>query len=162
MRASRSDVLRLMQYFNTNTMCSAHSHVLSSCKHNHSTAKTSSMTYDYAFEFKSSNLRFGRGVTSEVGQDVTNMNLKNVCLVTDANMVNLPPVKQTLDSLHKNNIKYSVYDKTRVEPTDSSFQEAIKFAKENSFDGFIAVGGGSVIDTAKAANLYSTRRAVPS
>src|SRR5262249_43710244 len=49
-----------------------------------------------------------------------------------------------------------VYDRVRVEPTDSSFREAIDFASDGGFDGFLPVGGGSVIDTAKAANLYST------
>ena len=37
-----------------------------------------------------------------------------------------------------------------------SFQEAINFAKKGGFDCFLAVGGGSVMDTAKAANLYSS------
>ncbi|MBT4608549.1 MAG: iron-containing alcohol dehydrogenase, partial [Gemmatimonadetes bacterium] len=48
------------------------------------------------------------------------------------------------------------FDRTRVEPTDASFQEAIQVATEGAFDGYIAVGGGSSIDTAKAANLYAT------
>jgi len=49
-----------------------------------------------------------------------------------------------------------VFDQVSVEPTDSSFKEAIQFAVDGEFDGFLPVGGGSSIDTAKAANLYST------
>ena len=37
-----------------------------------------------------------------------------------------------------------------------SFMEAIRFASDGQFDAFVAVGGGSVIDTCKVANLYST------
>ena len=68
-------------------------------------------------------------------------------------MVKLPPVTVALDSLAAHGVEYDVYDQTRVEPTDKSFQQAIEFAKSKPFDGFIAIGGGSVLDTAKAANL---------
>jgi hydroxyacid-oxoacid transhydrogenase len=43
-----------------------------------------------------------------------------------------------------------------IEPTDLSFKEAINFATAGRFDGFVAVGGGSTIDTAKIANLYAS------
>lgn len=47
-------------------------------------------------------------------------------------------------------------DELRAEPTDASFQSAIAVAKAGRYDGYVAVGGGSVMDTCKAANLYAT------
>ena len=41
------------------------------------------------------------------------------------------------------------------QPCTPSFEDAISFARKNQFDGFLAVGGGSVMDTAKVANLLS-------
>ncbi|KAM4605706.1 hydroxyacid-oxoacid transhydrogenase, mitochondrial [Polymixia lowei] len=110
---------------------------------------------DYAFEMASSNIRYGEGVTQEIGMDLQNMGARNVCLMTDKNLASLPPVKAVLESLAKNRVNYKVYDNVRVEPTDASFKEAIAFAKKESFDVYVAVGGGSVIDTCKAANLYA-------
>jgi hydroxyacid-oxoacid transhydrogenase len=49
-----------------------------------------------------------------------------------------------------------VYDGVHVEPTDASFKAAADFAKEGKFDGYVSVGGGSVMDTCKAALLYAT------
>lgn len=103
----------------------------------------------------SSTVRYGKGVTREVGMDVANMNAKKVCVMTDANLINLPPVAETLNSLAKNGVQHEVFAEVRVEPTDQSFVTAAEFAKARNFDAFIAVGGGSVIDTCKAANLYS-------
>nr|CAD7457261.1 unnamed protein product [Timema tahoe] len=109
---------------------------------------------DYAFEMTCSTIRYGLNVTQEVGMDLVNMQAKNVCVMTDSNLVKLSPVKKTLDSLTKNGVSFEVFDRVRVEPTEKSLQEAIEYVKENKFDAFVAVGGGSVIDTCKAANLY--------
>nr|CAD7569143.1 unnamed protein product [Timema californicum] len=109
---------------------------------------------EYAFEMACSTIRYGLNVTQEVGMDLVNMQAKKVCVMTDSNLAKLSPVKKTLDSLTKNGVSFHVFDRVRVEPTEKSLQEAIEYAKENKFDAFVAVGGGSVIDTCKAANLY--------
>ncbi|GBP13151.1 Probable hydroxyacid-oxoacid transhydrogenase, mitochondrial [Eumeta japonica] len=111
---------------------------------------------DYAFEIKCSTVRYGIGVTREVGLDLVNLGAKHVCVMTDSNLATLKPVRTVLDSLVKNNIRYEVYDNVRVEPTDTRqvFKDAIEFVKKSNFDSFLAVGGGSVMDTCKAANLY--------
>src|SRR5690606_9797148 len=49
-----------------------------------------------------------------------------------------------------------LYDQARIEPTDASFKHAIDFATDGNFDGYVGVGGGSSMDTAKVANLYAT------
>src|SRR5439155_24259006 len=52
-------------------------------------------------------------------------------------------------------VKAEVYDGTEVEPTDRSMEDAAEYASAKEFDALIAVGGGSVIDTCKAANLLA-------
>ncbi|MBU4427167.1 MAG: iron-containing alcohol dehydrogenase [Proteobacteria bacterium] len=114
------------------------------------------MEYDYAFEMAASNIRFGPGTTREVGMDLSELGLKRVMVVTDPNLTGMLPVETVLESLSRENVSYSLFDRVRIEPTDSSLKEAIEFAKSDSFEGFVAVGGGSTIDTAKVANLYTT------
>ncbi len=104
----------------------------------------------------SSNIRFGPGVTREIGMDLADMGAKHVLVVTDSNLSGLEPVSTALESLDDEKIRYTLFDQVRIEPTDESLKEAISFANANPCDAFVAVGGGSSIDTAKAANLYST------
>jgi len=114
------------------------------------------MDQDYAFEMAASAVRFGAGVTREVGADLADLGVTKALVLTDPAVSRLAPVRTVLESLESNRVAYALFDRVRVEPTDESFLEAIAFARESACDGFVAVGGGSTIDTAKAANLYTT------
>jgi hydroxyacid-oxoacid transhydrogenase len=113
------------------------------------------MTHDYAFEMATSAIRFGFGVTREVGAELADLGKQHALVFTDPNLRSLPPVATVLESLQEHKIRFSMFDRVRVEPTDESFREAVSAAQADDFDSFVAVGGGSTIDTAKAANLYS-------
>jgi hydroxyacid-oxoacid transhydrogenase len=111
---------------------------------------------DTVFEMAASAVRYGAGVTREVGADASDRGLRRVMVVTDRVVGALAPALAVIESLDANGVEAVVYDDVRIEPSDRSFAEAIDVARRESCDGFVAVGGGSVIDTAKAANLYST------
>ena len=110
---------------------------------------------DIAFEMASSSVRYGAGVTRELGTDLADRGHHRVMVVTDRVVGELPPVATVLESLERSKIHIVLYDYVRVEPTDSSLRDAIDVARRESCDAFVAVGGGSAIDTAKIANLYS-------
>lgn len=114
------------------------------------------MTREYAFEMATANIRFGLGVTREVGMDLADQGAKRVMVVTDPNLAELAPVAAVVESLRCEGVDFALFDRVSIEPTDASLQEAIAFAQAEPFDAFVAVGGGSSMDTAKAANLYAT------
>ncbi|MBC8338872.1 MAG: iron-containing alcohol dehydrogenase [Alphaproteobacteria bacterium] len=111
---------------------------------------------DNAFTVEAPKIKFGAGSLPEVGDDAKALGMTRVALFTDSTVVKLQPLETAKKSLEAAGIDAVVYDETEVEPTDRSFKAATAFAKEGDFDGFVSVGGGSVMDTAKAANLYST------
>ncbi|KAF2718392.1 Dehydroquinate synthase-like protein [Polychaeton citri CBS 116435] len=111
---------------------------------------------EYAFEMAASSIRFGPGCTKEVGMDFKNMGAKKVMVVTDATVSKLDAMKQVVEGLEREGIEYNVFSNAKVEPKDYSIREAIDYAKPYGPDAFLAVGGGSVIDTAKLMNLYTT------
>ena len=110
-------------------------------------------------ELANSNVRFGHGVAREVGLDVKDRGARRVMVLADPNLTNLYPVQAVRESLEAAGVEYTLFDRIVVEPTDASFKDAIRVARSEPFDAFVAVGGGSTIDTAKAANLYSTHPA---
>ncbi len=109
-----------------------------------------------AFTIDTSSIKFGPGITREAGYELDRLGASRVMVVTDPRMAGSAAVNTATNSLKQANVDFAVFDRVSVEPTDVSFKEAIEFAVNGRFDGFLPVGGGSSIDTAKAANLYST------
>ncbi len=109
-----------------------------------------------AFTIDTSSIKFGPGITGEAGYEMARLGAKRVMVVTDPQMAGSEAVRTATESLKRAKIDFTVFDQISIEPTDSSLKEAIKFAVDGRFNGFLPVGGGSSIDTAKTANLYST------
>jgi hydroxyacid-oxoacid transhydrogenase len=79
---------------------------------------SSSHEKEYAFEMAMSNLRYGNGVTREVGWDVLNLGIRNLVVFTDKNLALLPPVKAAVESLQKAKVTFTIFDNVSIEPTD--------------------------------------------
>src|SRR3990172_2513194 len=117
------------------------------------------MTYETIFTMDTSSIKYGPGATREVGHEMRTQGARRVMVLTDPNLSSGATVAVSLESLRAAGVEAVLYDRVRVEPTDASFQDAIRFAVDGRFDGYVAVGGGSTMDTAKAANLYATHPA---
>ena len=121
-----------------------------------SCAHSISAQFESAFAIDASRIVFGPGSLAEVGEHVRSLGCKRVALFTDPRVGALEHVAVARKSLQNANIDFAVYDAVHVEPTDAWFRDAARFASEGRFDGYVSVGGGSTIDTCKAAALYAT------
>ena len=96
-------------------------------------------------------LKFGAGSTDEIGFDLSGFGVRRVLIVTDPGVNALGAPSRIADSLKRYDI-----DGVHVEPTDDSMNKAVEYARvQGDWDGFVAIGGGSAIDTAKAINLLT-------
>ena len=111
---------------------------------------------DRTFEVDTSRIKYGSGALAECGADARELGMTRVALVTDPFVATLPFFATVEASLRAAGCDVAVYAHASVEPTDASFAQAAAFARDGKFDGYVSVGGGSAIDTAKAANLYAT------
>ena len=102
---------------------------------------------------------FGPGVLAETGDNAAELGLRRVALFTEKRLAGGEHVAKVKASLAKEGIDCVVYDEVVIEPTDKSFQDAARFARASGADGYVSVGGGSVMDTCKAANLYASQPA---
>jgi alcohol dehydrogenase class IV len=112
-----------------------------------------------SFSLDASSIVFGRGALAELGDHARALGMTRVALFTDPRVSATPHLEAARASLRASGLEPTVYDRVHVEPTDASFLEAAAFARDGRFDGYVSVGGGSVIDTCKAAALYATHPA---
>ena len=101
-------------------------------------------------------LVFGRGAFEEIGHHATTLGLRRVAIVTDPVLAGLGLADRAGGLLDDAGIKSAAFTDVHIEPTDTSLANAGAWAREARPDGYLAIGGGSVIDTAKAMNLLAT------
>ena len=101
-------------------------------------------------------LKFGIGATAEIGYELAEAGMRSVLLVTDPTLARLGLPARVAKEIEREGIEVSVYDRSRVEPTDGSCAEAARELSAVEVDGYVALGGGSSIDTAKMLNLLGT------
>ncbi|MGY1806926.1 hydroxyacid-oxoacid transhydrogenase [Blastococcus sp. SYSU D00669] len=114
-------------------------------------------TEETIFTWGATPLKFGPGAVDEIGFDISQYGVERVLIITDANVHSAGLPQRIADSLTKYGIRSEIFDGVHVEPTDESMDKAASYARaQGPWDGFVAVGGGSAIDTAKAVNLLTT------
>jgi hydroxyacid-oxoacid transhydrogenase len=111
---------------------------------------------DTVFTMRSTPYKFGAGVTDEIGEDLVSLGLKRVLVVTDNGVAATRLPERVLGLIRARGIEAGLFQEVSVEPTDSSVKMAIEFAQSFRPEGYVAIGGGSVMDTAKIMNLYVT------
>jgi alcohol dehydrogenase class IV len=108
------------------------------------------------FTMETTPLKFGPGATSEVGYDLKRLGVRRPLLITDRGLMRTGLADRVCRVLREADLAVDLYDDVHVEPTDASWEAIAEYVRGRDYDGFVAVGGGSVIDSAKAANLFTT------
>jgi alcohol dehydrogenase class IV len=115
--------------------------------------------HETVFTLEATPIKFGPGAAADAGWELKRLGVKRALLVTDPGVLATGHPDRIRESIEREGIEVVVYDRARVEPTIESFQEAVAFAEDAGVDGFVSVGGGSSIDTAKVADLVTTHPA---
>ena len=114
-------------------------------------------TPETVFTYGAPQLKFGAGASDEIGFDLSTYGVRRVLVVTDPGVAATGHPQRIVEQVQAVGIEAVLFEDAHVEPTDVSIREAVDFASDSGpFDAFVAVGGGSAIDTAKAVNLLST------
>jgi len=94
---------------------------------------------------------FGKNTIPRVGEEIKEYGLKKVLFLYGRGSIKRNGVyDQVVESLKKNGIEWIEVSGVKPNPVLSKVHEAIEKAREANVEGILAVGGGSVIDSAKA------------
>ena len=99
---------------------------------------------------------FGRGSRSKLGEELKERGYSKILLVTDFTLMDTGVTKNVIDVLEQAGITYFVYLHIKPNPTIKNVQDGLMLAQISNVDAIVAVGGGSVIDTAKAISIIIT------
>jgi len=105
--------------------------------------------------FNSAPVVFGAGSSAETGEHARRLGVTRALVVCDRFVTESGLGERLEASLRAAGVEQVVYDRITGEPNESSVQEAVDAAREG-FDGFIGIGGGSALDTAKLCALFAT------
>lgn len=111
------------------------------------------MSHETIFTMEATPIKFGSGAVDEAGWELQRLGVTRAFLVTDPGVVAAGHAERVRRIIEAEGIEVVVYDQARVEPTLESLEHAVAAAREAEPDGFVSVGGGSSIDTAKVSNL---------
>ncbi|WP_182545754.1 hydroxyacid-oxoacid transhydrogenase [Halosaccharopolyspora lacisalsi] len=112
--------------------------------------------HETVFTWGATPLKFGTGAADEIGFDLAQQGAGRVLIVTDPEIAASGVPQRVAEAAENGGLEVEIYDQVHVEPTDESVTAAVEFARRSTWDGFVGVGGGSSIDTAKAVNLMTT------
>lgn len=99
---------------------------------------------------------FGRGAREKLVDEIKSRNFRKVLIVTDKSLISAGVPQLVLEVLDKNDIEYEIYDEVKPNPTVTNVKDGLNVCKNSLSDFLIAIGGGSVIDTAKAIGIIMT------
>ena len=99
----------------------------------------------------------GPGSVKELPSVIKSKGLKKMMIVTDKGLMSLNLLDGLFEGLKAEGIDYVVYDKTQPNPSIDNIEEVRSLYLDNGCEGFIAFGGGSPMDCAKAAGARVVR-----
>src|SRR5258705_530432 len=101
-------------------------------------------------------LVFGVDSLDRIGELGRDLGLKKVLLVTDPGIVQAGHPARAVNILQTAGLAVTIFDKVEENPTTKCVGECVEAARRAGIDAFVAIGGGSAMDTAKGCNFILT------